>query len=85
MDYIFSVISLPHHKIESDALMIAEFRELNELFDDTLNKGPICLIWSFSASNDQMEKIKSIYAHMAACRHGIQITGTPIPGSKQYA
>ena len=46
---LFSVInymSLPHHKIESDALMIADFEELNELFDGTLYK-PICAIWSF--------------------------------------
>ena len=43
---LFSVMSLPHHKIESDALMIAEFGELNELFDGTLYK-PICAIWYF--------------------------------------
>ena len=51
--YIFSVISLLHHKVESDALMIAEFMELNELFDGKLN--PFVPYGLFSASNDQME------------------------------
>jgi hypothetical protein len=51
--YIFSVISLLHHKVESDALMTAEFMELNELFDGKLN--PFVPNGLFSASNDQME------------------------------
>jgi hypothetical protein len=51
--YIFSVISLLHHKVESDALMTAEFMELNELFDGKLN--PFVPYGLFSASNDQME------------------------------